>query len=309
MKTNLKLFATSLVVVASSAQAELAWVQTPYWQAPFENQQTIKIYGIDPGLEKICEDYHKTVVSSPGKTSLSARGIEILRSIPSSMNENEFSARFRINEVASKKAADQSIEKANSAVETKRESDVLPNFTLQTAVLYPQLSPVSEIAPVANDETAMISISRSLGLRTLPVSISGEAYRAILKISGKDLACDLLAGTAHLEFDSKAIVRISSKDQEQTDSVYVKIENLVETVFNRKKSPIGRAALLGYKAAELLAPLRLSDEKNEAIVETVVDKLFDQNMERNQLWSKDSYGYHLDVSGAAQTNIKITAEK
>ena len=56
----------------SPAQAEIAQVRTPFWQATNEKALVVKLVALDRNLDHVCKEFRDLVILSPGKTDLEA---------------------------------------------------------------------------------------------------------------------------------------------------------------------------------------------------------------------------------------------
>jgi len=297
------------LISAGSASAETAWVKTPFWQAPYERDIVVKIVSGDKKLESICREYHELIVSAPGRTRLDAGDVQTLRNLTDNMSGSGFSATFRVD----KNATQAGIKAALDAIgaPANHEPDPIPGYSEKAGAVTPIYAPASDITVVASP-VSLTQISRSLGLKTQRIQISGDDFATGIRVFGKDVACDLLSGQARLEYEASAKVQIPYEDQKRIDGFYREVETVVKGVFQKKRSTAsGRAAAIGYRLKGLIENSRLArdDEHGAEMVSNVVDLLFDKNMQRTAVWSSINNEYHVTVNGAMAAPISIKMEK
>ena len=161
-----KVLVPSLFMIASSAQAELAWVSTPFWRTRVQTEQRLKLQPVAKDLEKSCAQYRDLVFSGPGKSELSREEVNVLRSAPDGMAEQEFAAVFKINVPASLALIHQTIDASNVDGAESASADQLPFYTLSSSEIVPQLGPIGEAKLVVGAES-LVRVSEALGLKPM----------------------------------------------------------------------------------------------------------------------------------------------
>lgn len=308
MKTILKLMIPCLISTAS-ASAETVWVKTPFWQAPYERNVTVKLVSGERNLDSICREYRELVVSATGQTGLDAGDVQNLRNLTDSMSGSGFSALFRVDKAATQTGIKAALEALGTP--GTQDPDPLPGFTQKAGAVTPIYAPSSEISVVAS-QTSLTQISRSLGLKTQRIVVTGDEFSPSVRVFGKDVACDLLSGQARLEYEASGKIQISFDDQKRIDGFYRDVETIVNSVFKKKRSSVSsRAAAIGYRLKNLIENSRLArdDEQGAGMAASVVDLLFDKNLQRTSVWSSINNEYHVTVNGATTGPVHIWMEK
>lgn len=307
MKTLMKILVPSLMI-ASSAHAELAWVKGPFWQAPIEKNISIKLVTKHKDLAKTCKTYRELILSANGKVDLDASEVDYARTESEGFLGGKFAVVFTVDAEASQAAIAANLARANSSLRALQTPDPLPYYT----------QPVDEIAPtfivrgdveVLSGQGSLTGVSKSLGLKPTKTFFTGEGSQTSIKVYGRDLACDLFLGQAALQFESGAKVKIALENQLKIDEFYRGLENTTASIFAKKKTPTGRAALFGFRAVEALSPLRLSPEQTETMIGNLVEHLFDESMQFNSKWQKMGNQNHLPIYGTIEAVVNVRAEK
>ncbi|MBX2994966.1 MAG: hypothetical protein KF681_09090 [Bdellovibrionaceae bacterium] len=307
MKTLMKILVPSLMI-ASSAQAELAWVKGPFWQAPIEKNISIKLVTKHKDLAKTCKTYRELILNASGKVDLDATEVDYARTESEGFLGGKFAVVFTVDAEASQTVNAANLTRANSSLRSLQTPDPLPYYT----------QPVDEIAPtfivrgdveVLSGQGSLTGVSKSLGLKQTKTFFTGEGYQTSIKVYGRDLACDLLLGQAALQFESGAKVKIALENQLKIDEFYRGLETTTVSIFAKKKSATGRAALFGFRAVDALSSLRLSPEQTEVMIGNLVEHLFDANMQRNSQWKSLGSQYSIPVYGTIDAVVNVRGEK
>jgi hypothetical protein len=306
----MKKIVTALIplMIATSASAEVAWVKSPFWQAPYVSSADLKISTSEKNLLDLCKDYREAVEYAPGKTLASSSEIERKRTDGGQLGSNGFVAVFKIDPSNASGEIQKGLAEANDEVQAMSEKDTLPSFTLPTAQLVPTYSPRGDVKVVLGRNT-LTGISQSVGLAPARVIIAGEKADAQIRVMGKDLACDIVEGNAVLEYDSSAEVKISLDNQLYINEIYAKVESITNDVFAKKSSVQGRAALFGFRLTEVFGPLRLDNQTSENMVGTITEFLFDAKMQRSTAWKTFNGKNVLSANGTVIAPFKLRLGK
>lgn len=302
MKFYAKILLPSLLV-ASSASAELAWVKSHLWQAPYNNVLNLKVTTDFKNLSKRCKEYREIVEAAPGKTFSSASEIESARTDSGTLF-GKFSAQFKVDGAASAGDVSAELSKANESVLERSSQDKLPYYTLKSAEIIPTFVPRGEVEVVYTKQS-LTALSVSVGVSPARVQVLENGVDSKIKVMGVDLACDLAEGNAVLDFNSSAKIKISREDQVRSDEFYRGLELATEQIYAKKSTVAGRAALFGFRMGESLAPLRLDNARSEEMVGTLTESLFDANMQRSKIWRSFNGKFNLSVDGTAEGPLKI----
>jgi hypothetical protein len=308
MKNLIKLLVSGTVIWTSSAHAEFVWALTPFWRTLYQNEQVLKIEAQTPGLDKICADYQSSVESTPGKSDLDGRTVDILRVNTESITDSQFAAQFKVSAAASGVLIQKTIADAEGAMTANGGTDALPFFTLPVAAVNPVEVAESPLS-VVSGANSLTHISQSLGLKPLAIQLSVQGPSSTIKVYGKDTVCDLYSGQASLALDTTGEVKISLDDQQKSADFYQGLETVTQKVFARGLSPLHRAVAMGYELGDVVYPLTQDHDKTASYIEALIENFFDDKMERNQVWSAFAGEFHLTVNGTAQGIFHITLEK
>lgn len=306
MKTLKLLFFVSAISFAIPALAGVAWAKTKFWQVPYETGLTLKIKAADAKLPQLCKEYTE-LVKDADKSDLSSEEISYMRSQPARAFEKDFWTSFVLNSEASQVLLAQSIDKVNSESTQNPQEEIAFGYTQKNAELVPQLTSYTNLA-IVDRADSLLSISRSVGLKPLGISIVGSGSQLIIKVSGKDSACDLLSGKANLNLNASAIVKISLEEQTRIDSFYKKIESVSKEVFAKSNSTKLRSALFGFKMADVLTLEKVGYEAGAQYIHYLVENFFDSDMNRNEVWRTFNNEWHLSVDGNTSVGINYKLE-
>lgn len=298
-----------VLMLTGGAQASPAWVKTPFWKAPAVHQVRVKIVNQEKGLAEVCRQYGEQVLSAPGKTLLEKEQVEYFRTEEIDIRRGlSFKARFRMDVEATNAILNRETEALNARIPAEKGKDALPYYTNETAQIVPSLQATSAVR-VEGSDLSLTQVSASVGLGPAKVRVLGDGAQAVIEVLGKDLACDLLEGRARIQFESLGKVAISLEDQVKSNELYKKFEDLTKEVFGKKRTPTGRAALMGFRLSEVLAPLRLDRSTEEIVIGSLVETFFDDKMERNRVWTSFSGEHRLSIPGSVPHSMTVTLEK
>ncbi|MES2854388.1 MAG: hypothetical protein V4692_00930 [Bdellovibrionota bacterium] len=276
----------------SAHSTEILTAKTPFWQTQYESQQSAKIAPVDLALASICADYERYVSSG----AFGRDDIEFLRTETGSITNRQFSAKFKIVSV-------KPIQLGLMPTDTPK----LPLYNQPLAALEPNYLPTGPVNIRTLTGKALIETSKSLGLRTLPIQIAGDTKSPVIRVTGKDAACDLLRGNAQLQFAAETTVRISFDAQTQISEFYDRLREVTKEAFERSSTLSGRAGFVGYRLATVL-PTQ-DPELGVEWTGHIISTFYDGTMNRNTHWSESSGEKHLTVHGAVNAPIQITLEK
>lgn len=300
MKTYLlvaEMIALSLIMLASSAQAELVLHKTAFWQTMYEKNQVLIMTAAEPNLSKACEDYKNKVTPNGNQSNFGKEDIEILRRVAKDVwQPNYVNTKFVVDVQKSTSALRQSIEAANVGLKNAQPDQSLPEYTANLAELSLSLESQSKGSLVTN-RSSLTKISEGLGLKALPFKILGGGEGLTIQFEGLDTACDLLSGNASLEFESVGQVIISEEDQKNLTAFYEPASGLVKDVFGKRKAPSVRAAVVGLKVGSLVDQLHRQNKDITANqVANFVERFFDDKFNPNSHWSFGSDGLFSSLS-------------
>jgi hypothetical protein len=307
VKNKTFLLVLSLLAI-SPARADIAQVRTPFWQATYEKNLVVKLVAVDRNLDHVCKEFRDLVILSPGKTDLEPAEFAQMRNQTDSITSQGFSANFKV-ELSAVTAAEGNGAMLGNAAQPRT---ALPEFDQKIARVVPTVAPIigsdGQVSVVAAKDS-LTWIAKSLGLKSQRQRFLGTENSTVVQVFGKDLACDLYSGYAHLEYESTVKVSISLESQTRLDDFYRQVEEMTRAVFASQKSSARRAALFGFRLYDLLAPLHLEHGQGEEMTGAIVDLLFDENMRKSSVWSQFDGQDHLNFPGSVQASIHVRMEK
>lgn len=296
---------TTIVFLSHSAQAEWTWAKTAFWKAPYPTQVSAKPEAITKNLPEICKDYSETVVNKRGGTYFDQDELDLLRRQTDSMTSNTFYADFVVDRSVFNKDLELTISRINAAANKETTDNPLPLYRQNTAELNVTFIPSSPIN-VVSKLGSLSKVSESVGLEPIPPRVIQSQQEVLVRIWGKDAACDFFSSQAQISFQTSAVVRISMERQQELIGLYSKFQDLVSTILTTKKTPLGKAAAYGLTVGTYFQTL----ERNESIVEGWIDQtlatFFDDKMDRSSIWGKLDNKSVLTVHGAIPKALNVT---
>lgn len=296
------------LMIAGSAQAEpLSWAETPFWKVPKVTEQVLKIRADREGLDKICQEYRSMVVSHKA-LPLDAEEIHMLRKNDEDWGFSDFSTIFRVNADESLKILDAKLAALENAVDSNPPADTLPAYFAKLGSLGLGTSPLAEIQ-IYGGAGGLLEVSAKAKLQPMRIVAIGDGKDASFKVYGKDSVCDLFQGKAFLQFDSKVQATIQKGSQIAIEGFYREFETITKEVFEKKSSPLGKAALVGFRTGLNLDRIYKNETQVATQIENLVATFFDQSMNRNSQWRNVQGEARLLIPSAVWTTVKVKAEK
>ncbi len=287
---------------AASAQVSVSWVQTPFWQTAFHADQVLNLQAGPPELNEECKDFERYVWNANGTVAITdAVDYQSFNQmpLPSDMVNTKFMVEFKLNlplnNVLSESDADLKPE-----LDAKSKSDLLPDFTQSPGqlLLKPESLRSTSIRPQRQIKS-LLAVADKLAIQN-PAPVFVEHVDGIyLKVSNKDLACDLLTKRASLSLKAKGEVKITLQNQLNLQKHYAEVERISLETLKQFKNPRQRAALLGYRLGGQFSQ-SFSREKAETVLLQTMDLLFDwENLEPSPVWNNAFDKKALNISGTS----------
>jgi hypothetical protein len=197
-----------------------------------------------------------------------------LRRLPlkdSPMHVREFVASFVVSSGAY-------LELSYQGIASDGGEEVLPYYRQNSAITVASLLDIDTFRFTPRPGvSSFTSVSRRMGLSDSMLEIVRENGETLLKVHGKDMACDLLAGLARLEARVPSHVQITQEESSRLENFYNgSIGSEINKVFkNKTESDVLKAARLGYRLGRLLEDeLRSSEEVTEKHLSSMFNVLF-----------------------------------
>ncbi len=307
MKNLLLTLSLICITHTISAQAEVVPAQNAFWETYLDRSVKMKITNVSAVIKAQCDEYRSLVVSDSGGTVFDAREVDLLRTLSGDIRESRYVAKFNVDVPATEQLLEENERRARDYIEHLPEVQTLPYY-LQYSRLELKYEPTTPIS-IAAQASSLTAISKSLGLRPLPITMLQSANGWVVKVIGKDSVCDLLAGDAHLSFSSRALARLGKENHGQLQRFYSAFETATRDSWEKRTSPIGRATMLGYKMATTVSAISQNQVEQENVVDQLVQKFFTNEFERNDNWAETNGTYFLTVPQFQQVSISITMQK
>jgi hypothetical protein len=224
-----------------SQEERISWVTTAFWTAPqiMELSPVIKIEK-EADLNKSCLEYKRRLasLSLPEEAYIA----DIYRTRDSFSSDGSFMAKFYLTSL-------EESYQVNPGFVIDLASEKLPFYTQQESVTSANLDEKT-IYRINAKGGSFTSISRTLKLEDSEYNIAYEKGEAVLKIFGKDLACDLLAGNISFEITTSSFVRINNQAYDKMMQFYL---NHIQPDLSSITTPLSaddqtvKAAKLGFR--------------------------------------------------------------
>ena len=296
------MFFNSSLVLAQDKN--ITWIATAFWKAP-QIREFSPVLRADKAetLIKSCQEYQlrTETLTLPGEEDLVVR----YRSSDSLSSDGTFVAKFYISQL-------EESYQIKSDFLIDKSSEKLPFYTQIEAVTSVNIDEKTNyfINVAAGSFTAL---SRSLNLEDSAYDLEFERGLPIIKIYGKDLACDLFAGRISFEITTSAFVRIKNDAYEKMMEFYLnKIQPDLSTITapGSSDSRILKAARLGFRFGNHIKDNTDIDTKAiDSQIDNLMNTLFIPGTLKNSAEVLDSFdGKKKEIQIASMTagkSVKI----
>lgn len=299
----------SLTIIASSYLPSLGLasainaqkISTPFWSSMVPNEFAMKIeMPNSKELEEICQEYRELVSTKTDINTFNARDVEILRSLSTDFRTSKFVSYFIVPkkywtiDLTDLKIEDQSVQELPFYNQKATQVRVFENLPI--------------VSKIESNEESLVSVSRKLGLKDSDVKFSQQGSDLIVKIYGKDLACDLFVGTSRIRVSSIASAYISVEQQLQLEAFYTDIEKTYHQKIERLPSLSRRYVSSGYYFGKIIDRLNMdiqNPNQSELILSLILERFFDDQMKPNSVWSNSDNILRLLVTGNTSFKANI----
>lgn len=294
MKMTLKNVSVVLLITLSSSFgfAKTTWVKSLFWEAPQATEINVQVKSVDAQLLDDCKNLKKTIFAADGTLNFDRpERVDDIRKYPfEDSMDNDFSTTFIFQD-----SIQQIVDVAGSSEAlTKTHESYLPYAVQTKAETAAESLTAFKVSALPG---SFSDVTQKLGLKTLPiVSVLYKGQQA-LKISGRDLACDLLQGKATIEAKASSTVKIPIDNQIQLMNYYKEIEAKVLQVRNLPDSDTIKAARLGFRLGQFFT----TDKPAERFIAGVMGVLFQKNsFELSSAWTSFNGEPSIQVIGAVK---------
>lgn len=273
MKLNKFYFCLTIVFLNCplvwSQDENISWVATAFWTAPQirEFSPVVKIEK-EADLNKSCLEYKRRLESLiiPSEADL----VDMYRTRDSFSSDGSFMAKFYLTPL------EESYQMGPGFV-IDQASEKLPFYTQLESVTSANIDEKTFYLINAKGGS-FTSISRALKLEDSEYNIEYERGGAVLKIFGKDVACDLLAGSISFEITTSSFVRINNQAYDKMMQFYL---NYIQPDLSSITTPLSpdnqtvKAAKLGFRFGSHIEKQAANGTKTtERQIENLMNTLF-----------------------------------
>jgi hypothetical protein len=275
MKTAI--FSITSLLALTPAFAGVSWVKTSFWQAPYSDNQSLKIQNFPKELQDECKHFDSIAWNSKGVVQIwKPDQIQTFRTMPL---ESDMSETFKVElPLSAEPQADLS-----GYVNETAKSDIFTNFTQNSSQIVLRPESLGQVV-ITNDAKSLSAISEKFNLSPMPARVILNGNDLYLHLEGKDLACDLLAKRAKLSVQAKVQVKIPLENQLTIQKQNAEIEKISDEVLAKAKTPKVRAALLGFYLGQHFA--KANDHNTEAQIVQMLSQFYrDDSLDAITNWS------------------------
>ena len=242
-------------------------IMGPFWETTYEEQQQIFMVPVQPGLAQDCADYARYILLEA--QVLTAEDLNFARGLPlPGQMKNNYEVDFR----------------PVQGLIPNKFSDIIklrvPDFHIEDPVVEIDFSTIKDIQ-IPQKTGTFTDLSKKLGLG----ETKAEWANNVLKITGRDLVCDLYRKNLVLEAKAQQQISLNASDSTTMQRFYGEIENRTFEIKNSTENNYVKAAMLGYSYSELLKESGLEDDKIKKQLSFLISHLFNPDtMELNENW-------------------------
>lgn len=302
MKTTLTLSLLSTLLCLPAYSSSLKTVVTPFWQAPQITEVNLKLESQHKDMVEECNRFRRLMVDADGNPfSHPAERFIRFRSNPR-LNGPWDARSFETNFVVTNGNALFS----ENDIFYREQDKKRPYFYQEKAFTDIHLSAFEKVDFIPKPGRISYSLmAREAGAADSEITIiTGFQYDPVLKIAGKDIACDLLEGNITLKLSVPATVLLPEENKKKLGDFYSRrISTSVNKVIAKKfKSAVKFGARLGGLLGEdLREELGLNFDQRSDYVEELVDMLFKPNsMEPSAIMGKNEQRYYVNYETSAE---------
>lgn len=279
------LILTTLLTFSTSNYASIQWLKTPFWTAPIENHHKLNI-DVTDHFDSDCRRFKRTIYRANGEVRglLRAESVDINRNLPASnapFNVTQFYAEFDLSS---------QLEFGNHLIETNAEysgtAKNLPFYVQNKSYSGAVISLIEKLVPIVkNHEESLTHVSNTLGLSTEKIEIVENHQGVILRVFGRDLVCDLIAGHISIAAEAPGYVELDQNQYELMERFYAfELSPALDKTLKSEKSSIQKAALLGFRMGQILEENfnKSSDQRESQILELMNTLLDSHSLKPNQ---------------------------
>jgi hypothetical protein len=287
---------TIVTVISNVSLArEMAYVNTPFWRAPYFKNYTLKLQNVSSSLSQECSRFKKSVFSDDNTLKIwNPKYFDMFRTITAEMNaaQDVFYTEFKVVEDGKFGLLSvKDLKLLHDESSRTREEDKLPMYSQNTSEVH--FEPMLGVDFVPESIFGRYTdVTKKFQLPILPAQWQLRDDGLYLIVRGKDVACDLASGQGSFELKSQARVTINLKGLFELTDLYSEIGKrslvtLSKKISKKKKHPRVSSAKVILSIFSYLDELKkFSLDQNNDYANSIFETFFDPKTGLpNELWS------------------------
>ncbi len=296
-----------LLLISSSALADLKLVQTSFWQTVYEDNFNFKLINDSKELRKECDFFSSTIWNEQGEEGwLDQQTFEFINSssLPGDMLNRSFYIEFKLN-IPSNLTIIEDLglsPQVQAIVSNEQKKDLLPHFTqLPVEMKIHDSSFFSTPSVTLRENKSFSRIAQKLNLKLQKVKLVRRGSENLVIVLDKAIACDLLNNSVNLNLTAKGEVKILFANQVRLTNIYSSYQTLIEKAFNISQNTHIRAALIGaFLGNDSSLRENMNNDHGISKLTKLLNQLFDmEKMTPSQHWTNGISGKNLSVTGTS----------
>ncbi|MDH4468502.1 MAG: hypothetical protein QE271_10610 [Bacteriovoracaceae bacterium] len=309
------------------AYASLKFSNGAFYSVPYSDVETISLKLDYPennftpsvvmkNLSNECANFRKFFKKNPPNNEATIKTYRDSVKQPFFLENSfpDFAAKFKVDADATNKAIAQNRNSANSLLNDRNSN--LGNIK-QTSISLVLTNYNFIVRSISSD--SLTAFADKYGIKPLEIELSNKVPMRLagdmmefqnIYIRGRDTFCDLMEGKAVLEASGVSHVSVAPEELEEVSDFYNKsIPPMVEKVFKNQSKIKSRAALVGFHLGEILKSSsdQIVDETYfPQKIESLVDSLFDDSFQKNNLWSKNNPSHPIIIPNYQSLPVALT---
>lgn len=254
------LWITIFSLCGLSLQAQELPIQTLFWRSYYPLQPKMELVPLQPGVAADCRNFENFLLKQADE--ISEEDLDFSRTLPlAGQMQNTYEVDFEIKMTLS--ANKRSVRRFQPA----------DFYTEGTFELVP--STLKDIRVPHKDGT-LTGVSTRLGLKPTSIELIAEQGQwPLIKISGRDVVCDLLSNKLALTANAQARISLNQSDLHLLSRFYKEIEEKTSEIFaNHAYGDYAKAALLGLSYSEIFERYEMNEVELKKNLKFLFESLF-----------------------------------
>jgi hypothetical protein len=271
-----------IMLTAFKGEAQVNWAKGKFWQVPYPKiinySLTVSAEHL-PLIQKDCEEFRNRVFRKDGRVLDQAQALEMFRTSGNPLGilwGIKYLVRFHSDmPLTGSLLTDAAQAQADKASAEIKPQDKLPWYT-QDLVWLGMNDPETVQLKLVTAEGSLSQVSENLGLEPSMVIVKRFTDGISLEISGRDIACDLLANQVEIHGIVEAHPKIDMMELHRLENLYKNVKEAYEQTKNISKMQV-RATRIIKRTDKMLKEAELPDrDKAEDYLENMMDVSFDE---------------------------------